>query len=184
MKSEGGTMNNGTSYGAGVGTGLALGMAMKKDAEYDARRKSNEGSDQILIKLKKGSFDKAVKVITDIYDWKLDKDGEFVRNNPSYNYGGFIASFFLFGIILLLTEGIEITSFGLMWDIVILVIISSIVGYLVRDMVVDWIEIDDDDDDDGMTLIQINKYNDSGYRNVDEKDIFRLIERLRGADLL
>lgn len=174
-------MNNGTSYGAGVGTGLALGMAMKKDAEDGARRKSNEGTDQILIKLKKGSFDQAVKVITDIYDWKLDKDGAFVRKNPSYSYGGFAASFFVFGIILLVLEGIEITSFGLMWDIIILVIMSSIIGYLVRDLVVDWLEIDNDD---GITLIQINKYDSSGYRNVDEKDIFMLIEKLRGADLL
>lgn len=178
---EGGKMNNGTSYGTGVGTGIALGMAMKKDAEDEARRKSNEGEDQILIKLKKGSFDKAVKVITDIYDWKLDKDGEFVRNNPSYSYGGFVGSFIIFGIILLLTEGTEITSFGLTWDIIILVIISLVIGYLVRDEVIGWLEIDNED---GIALIQINKYNSSGYRNVDEKDIFRLIERLRGADLL
>lgn len=181
MRNEGGKMNNGTSYGAGVGTGIALGMAMKKDAEDEARRKSNEGEDQILIKLKKGSFDQAVKIITDIYDWKFDKDGEFVRNNSSYSYGGFAASFFIFGIIILLTEGTTITSFGLMWDIIIIVIISLIVGHLARDSTVDWIEIDGKDD---ITLIQINKYNSSGYRNVDEKDIFRLIERLRGADLL
>lgn len=178
---EGGKMNNGTSYGTGVGTGIALGMAMKKDAEDEARRKSNEGEDQILIKLKKGSFDKAVKVITDIYDWKLDKDGEFVRNNPSYSYGGFVASFFIFGIILFFTEGTKITSFGLMWDIIIIIIISLIIGHLARDGTVDWIEIDDED---GVALIQINKYNSSGYRNVDEKDIFRLIEKLRGADIL
>lgn len=178
---EGGTMNNGVSYGAGVGTGIALGMAMKKDAEDDVRRKSNQGEDQILIKLKKGSFDQAVKVITDVYDWKLAEDGEFERKNPSYSYGGFAASFFIFGVILFITEGTKITSFGLMWGIIIIVIISLIVGRLARDGIIDWIEIDEEG---GITLIQINKYNSSGYRNVDEKDIFRLIEKLRNADLL
>lgn len=174
-------MSNDSSYGAGVGTGIAFGVAMKKSAEDDARRKSNEGEDQILIRLKKGSFDQAVKVITDIYDWRLAEDGEFVRKNPSYSYGGFAVSFFIFGVILLITELIEITSFGLMWGISIVIIISSIVGHLARDSIVDWIEMDDEDD---ITLIQINKYNSSGYRNVDEKDIFRLIEKLRNADLL
>lgn len=104
-------MNNSPSYGAGVGTGIAIGMQMEKNAEDDARRKSNEGGDQILIRLKKGSFDQAVKVITDIYDWKFDNDGGFVIKNPSYCYGGFFISFILLGLILLVTEGIRMTKF-------------------------------------------------------------------------
>lgn len=45
----------------------------------------------------------------------------------------------------------------------------------------DWLEVDDKN---GIILIQINRYDSSGYRNVDEKDIFRLIEKLRDAKLL
>jgi hypothetical protein len=176
-------MNSDSSYGISVGTGLALGMAMKKNAEDETRRKSNEGHDQVLIQLKKGSFDKAVKVITDTYDWKLF-DGKFLRNKASYSYGGFAVSFVIFGVLLFVAESILKTGLGLMWEIAILVVISAIVGYVNRDFMVDWLEIDDENGKDGTVLIQVNKYDGYWYRNVDEKDIFRLIEKLREAGLV
>ncbi len=174
-------MSNDASYGAGVGTGVAIGMSMMKDAEDEARRKSNEGEDQIIIQLKKGSLDKAVKVITDIYDWEFSKDGEFIVKNPSYNYGGFAMVFIVLALILFITELAEITNFGWILGVIIIASISAIVVYATRRSTVDWLEIDDED---GITLIQINKYDSSGYRNVDEKDIFRLIGKLREAGIL
>lgn len=173
--------NDASSYGAGVGTGIALGTLMRKDAKDEARRKSNEGEDQILIQLKKGSFDKAVKIITDMYDLELTKDGEFMVKNHSYNYGGFVLVFGVLTALLSITEYIKITNFGWIWGMIIVVSISAIVVRITRDTIIDWLEIDDED---GIALIQINKYDSSGYRNVDEKDIFRLIEKLREADVL
>ena len=170
-----------SSYGAGVGTGVALGMLMGNDAKNEARRISNKGNDQILIQLKKGSFDKAVKAITDIYDWELSKDGEFMVKSPSYNYGGFATVFIVLAFILIITELAEISNFGWILGIAIITIISLAVVHFTKNSKIGWLEIDDED---GIAMIQINKYDSSGYRNIDEIDIFRLIGKLRDAGVL
>jgi len=173
-------MNSG-SYGAGVGTGLAIGMAAQAAAEDEDRRKSHQGDDQILIKIK-GSYDAAVKVLTDIYEWKIDTNGDLVWANPGYSYFGAFLGFIIFGVILFISENIvELTSIGFPLSLIILVVISIAVGYFVRDDTIDWFDIDEDN---GVVIIQITKYDSSGYRNIDEKDIFKIIERLKGAKLL
>lgn len=174
-------MNSVNTAAIAASSAAVAGIAARRSAEDEARRKSHEGNDQILIRTKKGSYEKVVEIISELYGCApMTKNGALKIPNPEFNFDAIIV-FIIFGFIALMADALNITNFSFAENSATVVIISILYGYFARDDSFNSIEIEDDDEE---VLTQINVYNSSGYRNYSEIQISKIMKEFKKANLM
>ena len=129
--------------------------------------------DQILLKISEKKVEKIRKYLEEKYDREIKFDGRnFYKKDER---GKFYLVLVLIGLVFLWKMLIKHMGSSFATFMVVLFSILVIIWYLIRDNEISWLEISKIK---GKTYLLIRRFNDEGYRYVDEDEILDLVETL------